>query len=75
MSNIALTSFIEQIEELEADKSAIADKVKAVYTEAKGAGYDPRIMKEMVRLRKLDAAKRAQTEATRAAYMEQLQLL
>ena len=75
MSNTALSNFIDQIETLEYDKTAVSDKIKSVYAEAKSAGYDPRVMKEMVRLRKLEASKRSAYETTRTSYMEQLQLL
>lgn len=49
-----LKSFIERIERLEAEKAELAADVKEVYGEAKGEGYDTKIMRRMVRLRKLD---------------------
>lgn len=48
-----LKSFIERIERLEAEKAELAADVKEVYGEAKGEGYDTKIMRRMVRLRKL----------------------
>ena len=53
-----LKAFIERIERLEEDKKAIADDVKQVYAEAKANGYDTKIMRKIVQLRKMDATKR-----------------
>jgi uncharacterized protein (UPF0335 family) len=49
-----LKSYIERIEKLEADKKAIADDVKEIFSEAKAFGYDIKIMREILKLRKLD---------------------
>lgn len=49
-----LKSYIERIERLEADKKAIAEDVKELYAEAKAFGYDTKIMREVIKLRKLD---------------------
>jgi uncharacterized protein (UPF0335 family) len=49
-----LKSYIERIEKLEADKKAIADDVKEIFSEAKAFGYDVKIMREILKLRKLD---------------------
>lgn len=70
-----LKAFIERIERLEEDKKAIADDIKDVYAEAKGTGYDPKIMRKVVRLRKVDAAKRQEEEETLDAYMRALGIL
>jgi uncharacterized protein (UPF0335 family) len=48
-----LRLLIERVERLEEEKSGIADDVKDVYLEAKAVGYDPKIMREMVKLRKM----------------------
>lgn len=52
-ANDRLRLLIERVERLEAEKKAIADDVKDVYGEAKAVGYDAKIMREIVRLRKM----------------------
>ena len=49
-----LRLLIERIERLEEEKKAMADDIKDVYAEAKAVGYDPKIMRTIVRLRKMD---------------------
>ncbi len=58
-----LKSFIERIERLEEEKAALAGDVREVYAEAKGSGFDTRIMRQIVKLRKMDAAARAEQDA------------
>jgi uncharacterized protein (UPF0335 family) len=48
-----LRLLIERIERLEEEKQGIADDIKDVYLEAKATGYDPKIMREIVKLRKM----------------------
>jgi len=49
-----LRSFIERIENLEEEKSNLQNDIKDVYAEAKAAGFDTKIMRQIVRLRKMD---------------------
>jgi len=49
-----LKSFIERIERLEEEKRALAADIKEVYAEAKGTGFDTKIMRQLIRLRKMD---------------------
>jgi uncharacterized protein (UPF0335 family) len=58
-----LKSLIERIERLEEDKAAVANDLKEVYGEAKGEGFDVKIVRKVVRLRKQDSAKRQEEEA------------
>lgn len=58
VSGERLKSFIERIERLEEEKSAIADDIKDVYSEAKATGFEPKIMRKIVSLRKMDTEKR-----------------
>jgi len=51
-----LKSFIERIERLEEEKAAMGADIKEIYSEAKGTGFDTKIMREIIRLRKLDTA-------------------
>ena len=64
-----LKSFIERIERLEEDKAAVANDLKEVYAEAKGEGFDTKIMRKVIRLRKADAAKRSEEEALIELYI------
>ena len=58
-----LKSLIERIERLEEDRAAVAADLKEVYAEAKGEGFDTKILRKVVRLRKQDTAKRQEEEA------------
>lgn len=49
-----LRSFIERIERLEEEKKALANDIKEVYAEAKGTGFDTKIMRQIIRLRRMD---------------------
>jgi len=64
-----LKSFIERIERLEEDKAAVAGDLKEVYGEAKGEGFDTKILRKVVRLRKQDAAQRQEEEALLDLYL------
>jgi uncharacterized protein (UPF0335 family) len=64
-----LKSLIERIERLEEDKAAIMADMKEVFAEAKGEGFDTKIMRKVVRLRKQDKAKRMEEEAILDLYL------
>jgi len=64
-----LKSIIERIERLEEDKAAVANDLKEVYAEAKGNGFDTKILRKVVRLRKQDKAKRQEEEALIDLYL------
>jgi len=53
MSDDRLRLLIERIERLEEDKKGIADDIKDVYAEAKAVGYETKMMRQLIRLRKL----------------------
>lgn len=57
-----LKSFIERIERLEEEKAAIGGDIKEVYAEAKSSGFDTKIMRQIVRLRKMEAHDREESE-------------
>ncbi|HEY8190240.1 MAG TPA: DUF2312 domain-containing protein [Micavibrio sp.] len=63
-----LRSFIERIERLESEKSELAEDIKEIYGEAKANGYDPKIMRKIVRMRKMDVDKRREEEAITEVY-------
>lgn len=70
-----LKSLIERIERLEEEKKALGDDIKEVYAEAKGQGFDTKIMREVVRLRKLDSADRQERDALIDLYLSALGML
>ncbi len=67
-----LKSFIERIERLEEEKAALAADIREVYSEAKGTGFDTKIMRQVVRLRRLDTADRQEQDAILDLYMSAL---
>jgi len=67
-----LKSFIERIERLEEEKAALAADIREVYSEAKGTGFDVKIMRQVVRLRKLDTADRQEQDAILDLYLDAL---
>ena len=67
-----LKSFIERVERLEEEKAALAADIREVYSEAKGQGFDTKIMRQVVRLRKMDAADRQEHDAILDLYMSAL---
>jgi uncharacterized protein (UPF0335 family) len=67
-----LKSFVERIERLEEEKKGIADDIRDVFAEAKGQGFDTKVMRQVIRLRKKDAAERQEEEALLDLYMHAL---
>lgn len=69
-----LRLLIERIERLEEEKKGIADDIRDVYSEAKSNGYDAKIMRQIVRLRKMTNDDRAEMEAVLETYKSALGL-
>jgi uncharacterized protein (UPF0335 family) len=67
-----LRSFVERIERLEEEKKALADDIREVYSEAKGTGFDTKVMRQVVRLRKMESADRQEQEAMLDLYLNAL---
>jgi len=67
-----LRQFIERIERLEAEKKDIAEAQKEVMAEAKGRGYDTKVLRKVIAIRKQDANDRAEEEAVLEMYMSAL---
>lgn len=57
-----LKSFIERIERLEEEKAGLSADIKEIYAEAKGSGFDVKVMRQIVRLRKMDSADRKEQQ-------------
>jgi uncharacterized protein (UPF0335 family) len=70
-----LRSLIERIERLEEEKAGIASDIKDIFTEAKGNGFDTKTMKQIIKLRKMDASERAEYEALLDIYKAALGML
>lgn len=56
--NTELQQFIERIERLEEEKKELLDDIREVYSEAKGRGFDTKVMRQIIKLRKMDPADR-----------------
>jgi uncharacterized protein (UPF0335 family) len=74
-TNNQLQSIVERIEKLEAEKADIADLIKDVYVEAKANGFDAKILRKVVALRKKNADERKTEEELLAVYMNALGML
>ena len=69
-----LRSFVERIERLEEEKAALAADIREVYSEAKGAGFDARILRQIIRLKKMDMNDRREQEELLDLYKRALDL-
>lgn len=67
-----LLTIIERLERLDEDKQAIMTDMKEVFAEAKGEGYDVKILRKVLRIRKQDRAKRQEEEAVLDLYLSAL---
>ncbi|HEY5046613.1 MAG TPA: DUF2312 domain-containing protein [Rhizomicrobium sp.] len=67
-----LRSLIERVERLEEERAALGADIREVYSEAKGNGFDTKIMRQVVRLRRLDRADRQEQEAILDLYLSAL---
>jgi uncharacterized protein (UPF0335 family) len=67
-----LRTIIERLERLEEEKQAIMGDMKEVFAEAKGEGYDVKTLRKVIRIRKLDKAKRQEEEAILDLYLAAL---
>lgn len=73
--NGQLKSLIERIERLEEEKSALGGDIKEVYGEAKANGFDTKVMRRIVAMRKKDHATRKEEEAIMDVYLKALGML
>lgn len=70
-----IRSIIERIEKLEEEKSGITSDIKDIYAEAKGNGYDVKALRQVIRLRKQDAAERDEAEHILDTYKRALGMI
>jgi len=69
-----LKSFVERIERLEEEKQALAGDVREVYSEAKGAGFDIKVLRAIIRLREMDQSDRTEMEELIDVYKRALEM-
>ena len=69
-----LRSLIERIERLEEEKKAIAGDIRDIFPEPKSAGFDVKVMREILKLRKMDAADRDEKELLLETYRKALEI-
>lgn len=67
-----LRSFVDRIERLEADKAALGEDLKSIYSEAKSLGYDVKILRKVIALRKIKPNERRETEELLEVYLHAL---
>jgi uncharacterized protein (UPF0335 family) len=70
-----LKSFIERIERLEEEKRALAADIKEVYSEAKGAGFDVKTIRELIKIRRMDEDDLDEREALLDTYKRALGMM
>lgn len=71
-TNGQLKALVERIEHEEQAKSDIAEGIKEIYLEAKSGGYDTKILRKLIAIRKKDPAARAEEESLMEAYMNEV---
>lgn len=67
-----LRAFIDRIEHLEEEKLGIGEDIKEVYAEARGSGFDTKVMRQVIRIRRQDRNERAEQEAILDTYLAAL---
>ena len=65
-----LKSIVERIERLEIEKAEVAEQIKEVFAEAKGNGFDVKILREVIRVRKQDQKERDELETLLDVYLQ-----
>lgn len=70
-----LREFIERIERLEEEKKTISDDIKEVYGEAKAMGFDVKVLRKVISIRKLDTNERMELDALTDTYLAALGML
>lgn len=69
-----LKSFVERVERLEEEKQALTEDIKEVYAEAKSSGFDVKILRQIIRLRKMDENDRSEMETLLDVYKRALEM-
>lgn len=74
MNNERLRSLIERIERLEEEKKGIQSDIRDIFAEARGAGFDVKVMRQIIKLRKMNEADRDEQEILLETYRKALDL-
>ncbi len=74
ISRERLRSLVERIEQLEEEKKALTEDIREVYIEAKSAGFEVNIMRQLIKLRKMSDNDRGEMEATLSIYKDALEM-
>lgn len=72
VSSAQLRSFIERIEQLEEEKAALGEQIRDVFAEAKGTGFDVKVIRQVLKIRKLETQERLEQEELLDLYMTAL---
>lgn len=72
VSSAQLKSFIERIERLEEEKTAVAEQIREVFGEAKGMGFDIKIIRQVIKIRKMETQERLEQEELLDLYLSAL---
>lgn len=72
VSSAQLKSFVERIERLEEEKAAIGEQIREVFAEAKGNGFDIKIIRQVLKIRKLETQERLEQEELLDLYLTAL---
>jgi uncharacterized protein (UPF0335 family) len=70
-----LKSFIERIERLEEEKRVLSGDIKEVYAEAKGTGFEPKVMRQIIKIRKMDKEELDEEESLLDLYKRALGMM
>ncbi|RJF88574.1 DUF2312 domain-containing protein [Oleomonas cavernae] len=70
-----LRQFVARIERLEEEKAALTADIREVYAEAKGNGFDTKVLRQVIKLRKIDKAERQEMDAILELYLEALGMM
>lgn len=72
VSSAQLKSFIERIERLEEEKAQVSEQIRDVFAEAKGTGFDVKIIRQVLKVRKLETQERLEQEELLDLYLTAL---
>ena len=75
MTNNQLRALVERIERLETERATVADDIKEVYSEAKSTGFDPKILKKVIAIRRRASAEVAEEQELIETYMSAVGML
>lgn len=75
VSSAQLKSFVERIEHLEEEKAAVSEQIREVFGEAKGTGFDVKVIRQVLKIRKLETQERLEQEELLDLYLAALGMI